>query len=114
MPVSGAVVQIDGGAQTNGIFAATNTDSNGFYTIDSIPVKDTAGVPIPSFTVTVAKSGFESANKAGVIVNANTSTANIDFTLAPVIANNVIFKDDFETDKGWTTDGFWHRIQNGS
>lgn len=122
-PLAGTVVTISGGSQTNGVFAAAETDSNGFYTIEAVPVLDTLGENIVSYTLTAFKDFFTSSSQTGISVTANTNTSNIDFSLINESVSSVIFSDSFETDKSWTavisdtitTDTVkWQRTQNPS
>ncbi|MBI5376719.1 MAG: carboxypeptidase regulatory-like domain-containing protein [Candidatus Schekmanbacteria bacterium] len=118
-PIDGAVVTIDGGTQTNGVFAATSSGSDGFYEIKSIPINGTDGNPIAGFTVSAIKDGFDKYSSTGIQLITNTNTANVDLYLTVSSGETVYFSDDFETDKGWNvsndviTDTVrWQRIQN--
>ncbi|OGL42119.1 MAG: hypothetical protein A2043_11325 [Candidatus Schekmanbacteria bacterium GWA2_38_9] len=116
-PIEGATVQISGGLQTNGVFASTITNSDGSYTIDSIPLKDTNGAQITSYTAKAVKKGYGISEILPVVAE-NKNTANVDFILSSASTFTTYFEDDFEEDTGWVAypdlGVFWHRVQNGS
>lgn len=76
------------------------TDSNGNYSISGL----TPG------TVTVIVYASEYMNKSESVTITAGGTASQDFRLAAVTVSD--FSDDFETDKGWTATGLWHRVDN--
>ena len=111
-PVPNATVTIDGGAQTNGVFASDVTAGDGTYAIFGISVRDTGGNPIASFKVRASKPSFVPAVQ-NVVVLANQTVANVDFSLTPAGGGGgSVFSDDFETNTAWTATGFWHRQPN--
>lgn len=108
-PVAEAVVSISGGLFTNGYFAATQTNANGFYGIGAIPILSTTGDSIPFFTLKVSKSGYQKAVKDSIKIYENQTTGNVNITLTVQGAVNAIFSDNFETAGDWVATGFWHR-----
>jgi hypothetical protein len=115
-PLPEVTVTIDGGAQTNGVFASTVTAGDGTYAIYGIPVFDTNGQPIPSFRLRASKPGFLTATLPPVTVAANqTQTSpSTDFDLVPSGGGGDAYRDDFESDSGWAGTGFWHRQLNAN
>ncbi|MGI6713163.1 MAG: carboxypeptidase regulatory-like domain-containing protein [Bacillota bacterium] len=111
-PISGAVVTVSGGEQTNGVFLAGYTNENGYYFFEHVNINDVYGNPIKEFTVEASKNGYATKNTSLVL------TANeihvVDFTLEEFVIPDPTIKYDFETDQGWQTTGFWHLIQNDS
>ncbi len=112
-PLSGATITISGGSQTNGVFASSISAANGTYSINAIPIKDTKGTIISSFTLTASQAGYVPSTLSSVVVKENETTTNVDFVLNQSSSSgSVYFEDDFETDKGWTAKGFWNRISS--
>jgi hypothetical protein len=106
-PATGVEVTLSGGTQTNGVFRATTTGSNGAYAFAGVALRDANGQLIPSFTVRAVRPGVSSASRTATLV-ANFTLANVDLTLQPITSSTVFF-DGFETASGWTTTGLWNR-----
>lgn len=112
LPLSDALVVLDGGKQTNGVFASKMTDTNGYFFAYGIPTEDTGGKPLSSVWVMATKAGYRAQSyKKGLV--ANETIANVDFVLETMNDIPPIYEQDFETDAGgWTATGFWHRQNN--
>ncbi|MDD4237576.1 MAG: hypothetical protein PHT62_03335 [Desulfotomaculaceae bacterium] len=109
----GAIITIDGGEQTNGIFRSGSVEADGSFYIDQVNT-EFDGSPIAKYTIKASKPGYV----PGIVVlegdNAliEGETRTIDFELTPAVTGEYIFEDDFEESDAWTTTGFWHRQNN--
>ena len=111
-----ALVRISGGVYTNGYFASSNTDINGYYKLTSISKnasKDFNNTKIEDFTMSVSKNGYVQVIKNDVIVLENQERME-NFNLIKEIeipTDEYIYKTDFESDvSDWNSTGFWHQI----
>jgi hypothetical protein len=124
--ISGMIIQAGRGAipnatisissdnfeQTNGYFSSVVSNSNGSYSMPAIPLLDFNNNPILSFRVRVVAQGYLTKILTGVVLYENNTTyLNIQMEQGNS-DGNVLFSDNFETDKGWEATGFWHRQMN--
>lgn len=108
-PIAGASVQISGGEQTNGVFKSTQTADDGTYTLSGIVLTGPDGNPIDSFRVIADNDGFDAEVIEEVVIEENSTTTDVDFTLSPSTGVDVFFEDGFEEGLGWDASGFWNR-----
>jgi len=106
--LAGANVTISGGAQTNGVFRATTTKSDGTYALTGIVLDDVTGTPIASFTVQGSSPGYSAQSRTVTLVQ-NQTVTNVDFQLSPAPAVTVFFSDCFESVTPWEATGLWNR-----
>jgi hypothetical protein len=107
-------VSSDSLEQTNGYFTSVVSKSDGSYSIPAIPLLDSNQNPIESFRIRVLADGYLIKVLTGVVLQENNTTyLNIEMT-AGSSQGNIIFSDDFETEKAWEYTGFWHRQQNSN
>ena len=88
------------GAKVSASGKETYTDSSGTYLLSDIN-PGTIGVAVNAY-------GFAS-NSDNVSVTAGLTTSK-DFVMTAISVTS--FSDDFETDKSWTYESPWHRVQN--
>lgn len=105
-PVAGASVQISGGDQINGVFKSTETADDGTYTLSGIVLTDSDGNPIESFTVIADSDGFDAEVIDNDVIEENSTTTDVDFTLTPSTGVDVFFEDGFEDGLAWDATGF--------
>jgi len=82
--IAGTVLDSSGGAVTDATVTATDTATNSVYTATTGP---TGGyrlfdLRVGAYSVSVSATGFKKIEKAGVIVQINT-TSSLDFTMTP-------------------------------
>jgi hypothetical protein len=106
--IGGADVVLSGGAQTNGVFRATKTSSDGTYAITGVVLDDADGDPIETFTVEASAVGFVSVAREVELVE-NQTTTNVDFSLAAGVGSGVLYAEGFESPSAWTATGLWNR-----
>ena len=100
--ISNAVVSISGGTQTNGVFATTTTDENGYYNISNINLYDTTDTLISNFVMTATKDNFSASTKSNVVVLEGNSRVE-NFVLYPY--DESIFVNNLENNlSAWTID----------
>ncbi|MGH7538003.1 MAG: carboxypeptidase regulatory-like domain-containing protein [Gemmatimonadales bacterium] len=107
-PFAGATVTISGGSQTNGVFRATVTQSDGTYALIGIVLDDVNGAPITSFVVEVSAASRASASRTVTLVQ-NQTVTNLDLRLGAGVPVTVFFTDGFESGMAWTASGFWNQ-----
>lgn len=112
-PVVGADVTISGGIQTNGVFRATKTNSDGSFAIAGVVLTDATGALIAQFTVQASAIGFDAASRV-VALQENRTRTNVDFVLGVAGEQALVYAENFEQESGWTATGFWNRsrLQN--
>ena len=113
-PMANATVAIsaEDEALTNGYFASVMSDATGKFAIGAIPMEsNTKGVPIPAFKVKIIKGNLIEVIHNIVILQNKLVVKNVDL-VNQNNPGNTIFSDGFETDGGWTWDGFFHRQMN--
>ncbi len=105
-----AVVRISGGAQTNGFFASSTTDSNGYYVFSNVSKFDSGGTIISEFLVEASLDGFSASLRNDVsIVSGEDTTENLVLLEPRPFIN--IYSDDFESgDNNWEAEGFWNQV----
>lgn len=98
-PIAGASISL---AATDGkIVAQGETGNDGIYTLSNVP----AGT---GYRVTVHKSGFETASKEGIHIQA-AQTSKIDFNLKPHYSYQTILDEDFNHEQ----DGIFQSTMDG-
>lgn len=109
-PLEEAVVRISGGAQTNGFFASSTTDENGYYVFSNVSKLDSSGTPIAAFLVESSLDGYSSSLRSHTrIVSGEDTTENL--TLLEPRPFVEIFADDFESGvNAWVATGFWNQV----
>lgn len=114
-PIADATISIsaDSVELTNGYFASSKSNASGQFFIGAIPINDFNGNPIPSFKLRCIKNGYTTAILNGISIKEN-KTVQINFTLTVASPANVIWEDNFESNKGWALTGYWHRFMNST
>ncbi len=109
-PVQDAVVRISGGTQTNGFFASSTTDANGYYVFSNLNKNSSSGSAITAFLVEASADDFSPSVIMNVgIVSGEDTTENL--ILLEQRPFDGIFSDDFEgPESPWLATGFWNRF----
>ena len=108
-PIEDAIVRISGGTQTNGFFASSTTDENGYYFFTNVSKQDSGGSEILNFLVEASSDDFSSSVKNNVRVLAGEDSTENIIMLQPR-PFNPIFTDNFENGIGdWVAEGFWNQ-----
>jgi hypothetical protein len=113
-PIQDALIKISGGALTNGYFASTTTDENGFYKLTSISLlssKDYNKTEIESFSLHISKKGFASQIRDEVIVlKGKDRVENFSLMEENTIEDDeYIYKTTFDDISTWEKTGLWHQ-----
>ena len=100
LPVAGALVQADGGKQTNGVFTSKITDAQGNFFLYAVPTKDTADKNIIGIRLMAIKEGYFTATQL-VNLAADKTIAGLELTLMPNTGAPPIYSDRFEAAPAW-------------
>lgn len=109
VPVGGATVEISGGIQTNGVFKAALTASDGTFAVSGISLNDASSIPISTFTVIVHSPAKEIGSTTVTSLTANEIRPNVDVKLAAAPTPTTYFNEGFENGFGtWVTTSGWN------
>ncbi len=103
-PIPGAVVQISGGAATNGAFASAITDENGIYMLTINTSADLADA-LKSSTLIASASGYATVEKTNFGIEDKQNLSGVNFTLSSTQNNtsSILYQENFDTTgDNWT------------
>jgi len=114
-PMANATVAIsaEDEALTNGYFASVNSDASGQFAIGAIPLESNTKGIIPAFKIKIIQGNYIEVIHNIVIAQNKLIVQNVDL-VNQSNPGNTILSEGFETENGWTYDGFFHRQQNAS
>lgn len=112
-PVSNALVSVNGGTITNGVFASETTDSNGSYFIFAVPL-EVDGKALTTVNLSASKNGASSSSKAVTLSTDRTIYVENLILQTSGSSGTSIYEDKFETNTSWAATGFWHRQANST
>lgn len=114
-PMANATVAIsaEDEALTNGYFTSVNSNATGQFAIGAIPLESNTKGIIPAFKIKIIQGNFIEVVHNVVIAQNKLIVQNVDL-VNQNNPGNTILTEGFETDGGWTYDGFFHRQQNAS
>jgi len=112
-PIANASVAISAEDETltNGYFTSVMSDASGKFAIGAIPLEVYKGDLIPAFKVKVIKGNFIDVAH-NIVIDQNTLIVKNVNLINQNVPGNTVFTEAFETESGWTYDGFFHRQQN--